>query len=416
MGPGILLPLILGGVATLGGLLRGWQGMREAKRGTEPGTLPGTLGEGESYGGQWGISSLDGNPYVDAERVSETARLDPRVGGVLGYGSAMEGRVRPLIQGQSDRFNTLAGETGALRGRIADSYGKTSAERDQARASLGTTSTDLTNRTKALNEDVSGRLRKIADDPTIVTQNEVDAIAGNILSRTSADYRSANAMAEADAARRGRSVDAVKSTQALLSQSQENTQSQGLRDVILANAAARGQRQLAATEGLGTIGGSLLGLESDIGLRFGALGEQLRGGAEQAAAQQAAIESGLLGQEGGFTTAATQPMIDFESQLAGIPLALGDIAAQRGDYNTLLRSGAYNAAADRLGNVGSGLLGLGFGRLDAQAAQQAAGSQRGIGDYLGLGFGGLGALGLATGAPDNQVLSALLMGNTMRGF
>ena len=427
------LTILLGGLSSLASLGKGQQAEQTATNASKPGGLPGTLGPSDEIlpYSQIGISAIDNNPFVEQLRAqaNEGARYDPRVAGVLGYGSAREQQVQPLLQQNIDNIRNsgltgiadrLSGEASRLQGNRDSAI----ADRQASRQKLSATGDRLQGQASDLANRTDQYFSRVANDPTVVSQGEMDAIVGNLIAKSSADYGARNAQLEADAVSRGRSADATNAAKTLLGEAQRNDQAQSTRDAYLTNAIAGRQRADQAAQLRASLVGQLIGLQGNLGTGFGEQDAALLDAIDRANIGYTSGISGLLGQEAGLRDTYAQRLNAANTDLGGfldsqaqIPLTIGDILAQRGDYNTLLRAGAYNAAADRLGNVGGGLMNLGYSDMMSRRAEAAANSGGGLfggggSDIAGLGslgFLGPGAFGLATGAAPGLIGADLLM-------
>lgn len=427
MDPFTMAMLGMGGLSTILSLIQGKKASKTALESTAPGARPGTISGGNLIpeGGNFGIPALDNNQYnSDLYRmVNAGAQYDPQVAGLLAYGQGRESSVRPYLEEnksniQNSGLSQISDRFGTEANRASDVRDQNRTDRMNAIAGYSARGNDLTGRVKALGEETTGRFRKLADDPTVFNQNEIDAMVGNVIANSQASFAGAQANAQADAVRRGRSSDATAALGTVLGESQRASQEQGVRDVMIQNALAREARKQFATGGLSSAGQGFLGLEGQIGLGYDNLDLAARGAMDNSDLAYSGLVGDLLKSQFG-TQATYQDMLggantalaNFNDTQSALPASIAELIAARSDYDTLLKSGAYDAAANRWGQLGGGFLEMGAAdrnaRAQAQAQRDAANSAL-FGDIFGSSIntaGTLGAAGILAGSQDGGGLN-----------
>ncbi|MCK4601421.1 MAG: hypothetical protein KAU28_03075 [Phycisphaerae bacterium] len=349
IGPGITIPAGLSLLFGLGSLWKGWRSAEERKRITEPGEL---LGTGEPLGGLvWpGMEDL----------IAEGGLYSPRVR-VAPLQSEETERVRDIHRGYLDQIVEIM--EGSRLGGLSEDVG-------------------------GLREEVSGRFRETIEDPTIITDAEMNAIIGRTMASNREIAESRARGMEGEAARRGLGPGQIAALTEQIAGGQRRADLEQVARVAEINAAGRAELRQRATEALGTVGGGLFGLE-------GELAETYEGRHSGALAQRASIE---------------QP-----ENLA----LIGDLMAETGRFNALLRSGAEGDLSNLYGNLSSGALQFLDSRLTSQAMQDYAESQSSgmfssLGSAVGMGGSALVA-GLLGAGPAGIMLDAAIGGGVGYG-
>ena len=395
IGPGIKIPAGLAALFGLGSIWRGIQSTWERKRITEPGAL---LGTGEPLGGSV--------PSTMDELIAEGGRYDPR-GRVAPLQWEETERVRDVHRGYLDqiveimegsRLGGLAEDVGGMRTSFQDFLsGKGGGDDPFSRRvqRYDTAAEDIGGRMRGLSEEVSGRFRETIEDPTIITDAEMNAIIGRTMASNREIAESRGRGMEGEAARRGLGPGQVAALTEEIAGGQRRADLEQAARVAEINAAGRAQLKQQATEALGTIGGELGTREAAV---FGGLGGM---------ADRYVLEGlpALLGLEGEFGGAYENRLSGALAQRASIEqpenfAMIGDLMAETGRFNALLRSGAEGDLSGLFGNLSSGALQFLSSQLQTQAMQDYAASMGpSMGEQIGSTAltGGLNIAGEALG-------------------
>lgn len=218
--------------------------------------------------------------------------------------------------------------------------------------------------------EVSDRFRRIADDPTILSQAEIDAMIQRQIEGNIAQAGRDQATLQAGAARRGISGPAAQAAQVLLGDANRRQNEQASRDFMIANAQARAARQDAATEALGRFGAQFGGLAAQTGLTGRDLVQQIaaRAGQEELASfgLDADMTRFLQDSLGNIDRELLQENSDEAAALAG----LGDMLQEGNLTEMAMRSGNEAAAGALAAGLGSNAFANAAGLRAARQAQR----------------------------------------------
>lgn len=374
MGLSATLPLLLGGGATLAGLFNQWRSQRVRTNAVQPGALPGTgapveglipegLADMVNTGSQYSntIGALPAQWQANEEsRDVQRGYLDDVVG-------IMEGsRLNPLadrVGEWSTSFDDYASGVEGAEG--ADPF-------SQRMKSHQEKQTDLTDRIKTLNEEVSGNFRETIADPTVMTDDQMGAIVGRYMAGNRQAAVARNRANEADAAARGLSPAAVAALREQTAGNQRLANLSQIAEVAGINAGNEAQLRERANESLGTIGGDLLTREGNIDAMFESMDDDL----------VSQVLPGLISLEGDLGERYENRLGNAVLDRAAIEqpedyAVLGQIFDQVNAYNVLLEAGAYSEAAALLSQTGGAFLELGNSAMDREAMSDYAESQQG---------------------------------------
>lgn len=375
---------LLGAGGLAGSLASQWVSGLINWQSTQPGALPGT---GEPAAGYY--------PAGTEDMVREGSQYDARIGllpaqweenrsaveGQAGYldqvvGLMRESKLGPLgddITEMRTSFEDYAGGVEGAEGK--DPY----SQRMKRHRAL---SDDLTGRISALNEEVSGNFRKTISDPTIMTEAEMDTIVGRMIGSNREAATARMRGYENDAGARGLSEAAVRALSERAAQANRSQNLQSIASVAEVDAINRAKLEQEANAALGTIGGELLTREGNVAGMFEGMDERL----------VSQVLPMLLGMEKDVGET-------YENRLANSLLdrgaleqpenimILGDMLAETGRFNTLLRSGAFAELANALGTYGGSNLEWLSSTLDREEMQDYQDSQSSV-DWMELVKGG----------------------------
>jgi hypothetical protein len=331
-----LMP-VLGLVGTGGSL--GIQGdlRKKIEELTSPGGQPGTNPAGsELYTSGNTPSWMAGMPAGERETLrnylNQMAQYDPRT---IPYALQM-GETERKRQGLLTDIGTMRTEAeGSALKPIAERMGQQASTLEARRGTYDT-------RLDKIAGDVDSYYRNVMANPTVMTQQEMDAIVGKMIGDSNTAYASQMGQAQAESARRGFGAGASQAIQEQVKGENYRANLDKAATVAGINASERAKRGDAAAAALGTIIPGIYGTGSNIDTALAGLALQALTG-----------QANTMGSYEGVLRALSGAAADVRNQPMNL-FAPGEMFQETGQYNTALQTQSDTALANLLAQIGGG--------------------------------------------------------------